>query len=378
MLIIAAACTNDEISYNPGLVELESSQKGGLPFIRDSILSDFSILKLETPDGIFLGSIDKLIFTKHRIFISDTKMMNSVFIFDLYGQYINHLEGGFKGPGEFIRPQSITSDFKSDELYVFDDKLQKLIHYDPDGEFLSEFKMKYTANDVAKLNDDYFAFNSGYPQIDNKVNSYDLICTSGSGKISNKFLPLRDWRVGTIFNKNNAFTEYMDTVWYCPVYNDTIYRLTESSLKPVYHFNMDDKFIDDKLANRIKVDDQAWEYTHAIGTFLKAGNTIYLGYGIRDPQTGRKVRLHVFCDIDSKNIRSASSLTGSGLSDGLFTGPISSTGDYFVGTIEAFQAKRSLEWSMEGKEFSEERMEFYLNLSENDNPLLIFYKVAPF
>ncbi len=350
-----------------------------MPVIFDSIMSELSIMKLETPEGIYLGSVDKLLFSRNRIFISDVRAMNSVFIFDQFGVYINHIEGGYKGPGEFIRPQSITTDFDSDELYVFDDKLQKVIRYNPDGLFISEQKFKFTANDFTKVGEETFAFNAGFPQSENKINSFDLLFISEKGKLDAKYIPLRKWRIGSIFNKDNAFTEYMDTIWYCPVYNDTIYQITENGPIPTYHINMGKKFIDDELAKKINIDDPNSEYQHAINIFHKAGSTLYFGFTIRDPETGRNVIKHVFFDTNSKNSKSGQYLSGISISSGLFNGPIASTGEYFVAAEDAINVKQGLEIALSaGKEIPEERLELLVKLSEYDNPYLIFYKVAPF
>ncbi len=379
LLISFSSCSHQESIQNDQLVEVNYTSDQKVPVIFDTIMSKMSILKLETPEGIFLGSVDKLIFSKNRIYISDVKAMNSVFIFDHFGIYINHIEGGYKGPGEFIRPQSITTDFDSDELYVFDDKLQKIISYNSEGQFISEQKFKYTANDITKVGKKTFAFNAGYPQIDNKTNSFDLLFVSEKGKVDEKYLPLRKWRIGSIFNKDNTFTEYMDTIWYCPVYNDTIYQLTETGPIPTFHINMGKKFIDDALAKRINIDDPSSEYQHAIHAFHKAGSILYFGYTIRDPESGRNVIKHVFFDTSSKNSKSGQYLSGISISCGLFTSPIASTGDYFVAVEDAIQVKQSLEFTLSsGKELPKEKMELLVNLSEYDNPCLLFYKVAPF
>ncbi len=379
LFVIFVACSKTKAPINNPIIEIDGSEKSLIPVIWDSILSEFFVLKLETPQGVFLGSIQKVVFSRNRIFISDTKMMNSVFIFDQFGQYINHLEGGFKGPGEFINPKSITVDFEKDELYVLDDKLQKIIHFNSMGQFIDEFKFIYTSCDISKIEDGIFAYNSGYPQIDNNVNSNDLLYSSNNGKILKKFLPLRNWRKASFFNKENAFTEYQDTTWYSPVYNDTIYYLKRTGPIPVYRIYMGNKFINDEIAGKINLDDPSREYIHAVGTFQKTKGTIYFSYSVRERESGRSVSRHLFFDLHSFNVKSSEFFASHGISTGLFQPPIATNGEYFVSAIEAFDAKRAIEWRInQGIELTEERMELFLNLSESDNPLLMFYKVAPF
>ncbi len=373
------ACSNVKIEQIGQITEIEPTIKKNIPVIFDNILSDFSLLKLNTPEGVFLGSIDIVKFSKNRIFIADVRMMNSVFIFDQYGSYINHIEGGYKGPGEFIRPQSITTEYETDGLYVFDDKLKKILCYDSQGDFVSEFKFKYTANEIAHISKDLYAFNAGFPQLENKVNSHDLLLVSGSGRVQKKFLKLRSWRKGTILNRENTFMENMDTTWYNPVYNDTIYHLTETGPIPKFHIHLGKRFIDDDLAKKIDLDDPYSEYIHTILSFQKAEQTIYYEFGIQDPESGRNVVENIFYNLDSHNSKAGQFLTGKEISHGLFTGPIASNGEYFISSLDAFSAKRRMKDALNyGAEFSEETLEFFDNLSENDNPILMFYKVAPF
>lgn len=373
------SCSVPDKPDSPNLIEIKHSVNEKIPVIMDSVLSEFSILYLRTPDTIFIGSINKIVFSRNRIFISDNRTLNTVFIFDSYGQYVNRIEGGYKGPGEFIRPMSISTNYDQDELFVYDDKLQKIITYDSEGEYVVEIKYKYPSTDLSHIGNGTFALNSGYPQIDNKFNSYDLLYISDNGKVMDKFLPLKSWRKGSIFNKENTFSEYLDTTWYCPVYNDTIYYLSDKGPVPKFHLNMGAKFINDEIAKKINLDDPYSEYQHAIVDFHKAGQVIYFSYNITEKKTGRNIIQHIFYNLKSKNSKSGEFLSGPGISSGLFRSPVSSTGEYFVASVDAFDLKRTLESFLNtGREIPEERMELFLSINESDNPCLLFYKVAPF
>ena len=122
----------------------------------DRIPSDIQILRLNIPDTTFIGQIKDLAIYRDSIYILDD-IKQSLFIFDMQGNFIQETCRSGRGPGEYIHACSIECD--SSFVYVLDMPGKKLIYYDHSMNFVIAKNLSYTSSDF-KITDKHFLFNN--------------------------------------------------------------------------------------------------------------------------------------------------------------------------------------------------------------------------
>lgn len=379
LLIVITACKTVEYQENEGcLIEIDSRQDMNSMLIFDSIVTNFHFIPLETNTDALIGKINKVIFSKTRIFICDTDVSNSVFIFDEFGSFIKKITGGSKGPGEFTRPQSISMDYNNDLLVVMDDRMKKILTFDKNGIFLHEGGFKFTTNDIARINEDLFAFSSGFSASSKKIDFHDLIYTSYAGTNRTKYKPLPAWRNNTIYTKTNPFCQYFDSIWYTPVYCDSVFLIQESGPLPVFKINFSKDFINGETGPSIDFSDMPRNCIESIRNFQKAGRFIYYSFSRFEKEYNGSILHHVFHDLDTHNKKVGVALISSVITQGFFTHPIASNGTEFVAMIEAIDLVSKIERQLTVTPNLSGELNFLLEtVKPGDNPILIFYSLNP-
>lgn len=120
------------------------------------ILSDIQILRLNVPDTTFIGQIKDLAIYKDSIYLLDDAKQ-SLFIFDMQGNFIQETCRSGKGPGEYINAFSIECD--SSSVYVLDMPGKKLICYDHALNFVTAKNLSNLSSDF-KVAGEHFIFNN--------------------------------------------------------------------------------------------------------------------------------------------------------------------------------------------------------------------------
>ncbi len=116
-------------------------------FIRpDSLLGEKVIIPLETTNESIIGEIDKLEIVHDTLYILDDDQ-DMIFLFDKTGKYITRIADIGRGAQEYLA----ISDFHIDGevIYVVADGNQKVFCYDLQGKFLSSFSTEFSANKIA-------------------------------------------------------------------------------------------------------------------------------------------------------------------------------------------------------------------------------------
>jgi len=91
-----------------------------------------------------IGWVMKIINLEDRYIIGDQMMGNAVFIYDLAGNYINHIHRVGQGPGEYKNIENIFYKEITNELVLFPMGGHKKLYFDIDGNYLREEHYKHS------------------------------------------------------------------------------------------------------------------------------------------------------------------------------------------------------------------------------------------
>lgn len=154
----------------------------------DSII-DICLLKLNTPDTNFIGQIKDVAICNDTIFVLDG-IKQSLFIFDIHGNYIQEVCRSGRAGGEYLNAFSIECD--SLFVYLLDMPARKLLIYDRLLNFVSSKKLSYSSSDFKVINKN-FLFNN----IEDVDGNYYYNYTDSDVKIVEQFIP---------YNKKSGYT----------------------------------------------------------------------------------------------------------------------------------------------------------------------------
>ncbi|MEP2346701.1 MAG: 6-bladed beta-propeller [Algoriphagus sp.] len=104
----------------------------------DLELNKIRLLKLKSNTFAQISSIDKAVFTADRIFILDKMIGNAIFIFDLEGNFINHIFRIGEGPGEYRDIENVFWNAFTNELVLIPMDFKKKLYFTPEGNYLRE------------------------------------------------------------------------------------------------------------------------------------------------------------------------------------------------------------------------------------------------
>lgn len=118
-----------------------------------SLIDEMKLIPLETStDESLLAAIHKIIITDSNIYIQDRYKGGGIVIFNQDGKFIKRISHGH-GPGEISRLQEITYDPYGKKLIVYTNPF--LITYTSNGELLEQIKIPFAAYNIAALPNGY-------------------------------------------------------------------------------------------------------------------------------------------------------------------------------------------------------------------------------
>lgn len=134
ILILFSCSSNKEagkIIYDYKDIYIENSDVFDDRIIKfDSLFSgyDFTILKTN-PEKNIIGEIDQIWFYKNLIIAVDHKISRGVFIFDQSGKLVSSIENTGRGPGEYIKIETVNFNAHKQRIEIFDSERQKILFF---------------------------------------------------------------------------------------------------------------------------------------------------------------------------------------------------------------------------------------------------------
>ncbi len=256
----------------------------------DSIFKIEKIVKLESNEDSFIGSYDKILIEEDRIFIMDSSITFSIFVFDFGGNFLFKIFSFGEGPKEYLELRDFTLSPSTNTIDVLDFGGKKVLRFSKqNGEFIEMESLDINSyyRSIEKIDGGYVsshANNCGV--LDDCYNvsflSDDLIVESNSLAM-NKHLKNYDFKGDPQFSRNS------DRVFFREIFNDTIYEVLPATNQLRAAFSIDfGKFrlpSDFKYSRKNSNLNEALEYslinnfTLGIKDFFVSENYLYFRYG---------------------------------------------------------------------------------------------------
>ena len=334
-----------------------------------NIIDTVRFLKLEDKENALFGHITKLRVYQDRIFILDKRYALAVLIYDREGKHIKTLNSKGRGPGEYLYLSNMEIDYQNKHVIILDNFLSKIIFFDFDGNFVKEIISQAGAEKAACLKNNFTVhakFADDYWKDRSKNDRIQIIITDKNGEIIKKQFHHEE-SADLHIQLQDVIRGLPDTtVNYAPVLQDTIYSVWEDgTLHAKYALNYKNK-----VNENFKISGKHGDLMREI---IK-GKNAYLGFHI---ETER----YLYCKLGigwkcnpvfySKKSKKAIVISRErGNTQDLFE-PLAGEGDCFYGMILPSQIKKI--------GYSNAVIDKHnLDVNEDSNPLLFYYKLRNF
>jgi hypothetical protein len=351
------------------------------PFLKEreynlgEMIKTIEVLPLESTDQSILSTINNIVVTDSNIYIQDEYQGGGVVIFDKKGSFVKRIERG-QGPGEIISLKHIAFDTVNNELIVYTNRLFSF--FTPDGQFKRRDRIPLNAYSFAILPDGYL-FRSMNGLNNNHINpdiEYLILITDKSYKLRSVGFPYfyakdNNYEGGTRYinlngNAINVTFKFTNSVYqYIDDFNMQLKYTLDISRKGIPERLLQDNF--DRLMSELEnndytfymggyVENKAHDFFRLINLHTRLYTFIY-----RDKQTGncmgginKLVDMALYIPLNE---------------------PVSTYGKYFVSYyLPDGENTRFLT----SKIFPRDVVEKLKSLSEDDNPVLVFYELKDF
>ena len=324
-------------------------------------IEEVQFIPLETNSDCYLPSFSRYNLNNNYMVIYADQ---TIHLFNRQGKHLKSFKHWGKGPGEYTSLSSVELIPDRLEIMGVDPNQRKILCYDFDGNLINEIKTTSMPFKAVPLDGGLFAIYLsrliGSGQAGSDLHLVEII--NREGRIISKFLPYPfqlDHEGGTaISNSGENGVDFIN-----PSFSYNIYQIGPGNrfLKK-YSFSFGD--------NKENLD--YLTVTSNTISFWAPVNRQKMQFGSR--QINRKTGHVRFIEVDSSN----NSINYSGIP---LEFPLKSTGDYFIVTVDAItllEITRKL--TTEQKQFLAKCKGFdrMAALKEDDNPVLILYKVKDF
>jgi hypothetical protein len=169
------------------------------------VISNYSIIKLETIDDSRINTIKKVLIEEQKIYIlNHQENKQEILIFSTNGDYIdkiseiNHEENEFYISDFDIHPMT-------NQIYLLSQKQKKVVVFDEKMEFIRSFNLNYPAKEIAfgtKSGRVFVVFRVAYQKEDIESN-FEIVTYDENREFTNNFFPFEK---GTPHIQDNAKT----------------------------------------------------------------------------------------------------------------------------------------------------------------------------
>lgn len=282
VLFLSFACKRP--AENNGIVQkIEINPEEISDDICLSTIAKTSLVPLSTSDTVLVGEINHVHNTQTAIYVSD---ISSVFKFSTDGIFINRINRQGEGPEEYLN----VSDFQIDEnndVWILCRNTHTLYLYSWDNILKKKLSVSLWVENIHLSGDKMYLYtgNEKSETDNNQLHILDI----PSGTIVGNFKPVDDYQSKYLFVKAaNLFSKgEKDTIaHFHQLFNDTVYQVTSSAVRPEYVFNWGGKNIPktfyekdyENIMDFFQHLHAAGSYAYGLNSFLESETSFWVTY----------------------------------------------------------------------------------------------------
>lgn len=276
LLLLLCCCSQQSELTDVRFFHLNVAQAKSIDL--SSSIDIVDIKKCAYPDSVRFGDINSLKkYDEHLLLGSEYSSMSLLYFKNTQFQY--HLENIGSGPGEYVSLHSFCASPERDELIVYDRAQLKLIYYRlSDGLFQKDLRINKFLSNIDYLNEESLLHTSDYGS-DDELQYLQITNLNLESKLS----ITTDYPLITeaIFPFNFSFSD--KNVFYLEPFNETVYSISDTSIKAEYKFSFGDQSFPEKNWMSREIEEiesrlSAGNYAFSGHLFLKSGNYASLFY----------------------------------------------------------------------------------------------------
>lgn len=373
--LLLGACKNDnKTDYNQCEQTIQIDKPDGTSIVDLIDKESVFLVNPEKSDESLLGLVSKVEVHKGRIYAKDMLVSKGIYVFDMDGKFLRKPTSIGQGPEEYITLSDFKIDKKNDKL-VINDRYNKTVSFlDLEGNFLDRKKVDFTGEYFAPLPNDEFAFFMDVSSIDGE----------NTVIIANK--ELKKTRSYFAENQNHNFILGVPTrltttdegaVLFSPPYDSKIYEITNDGFKAKYCFDCtfgkslpNDVAVTLSPQNRSKILNSEGYIVYR-GDLINCKNSLCFSFTYGNGSSFNDQYLFFF-DKESKKGKTVYKYSKEVLAGLLFNEPKGSYEDFFISVVGPEKVNAI---DIESLDFPESFKTALRSVKEEDNPLLIFYKL---
>ncbi|MDY0342623.1 MAG: 6-bladed beta-propeller [Lentimicrobium sp.] len=253
------------------------------------LFSSVKAVRLETNEQSILGEFNKIVLYQDTLYISTG---TEILVFDIDGNFIRKHATHGKGPGEYLSISDILIDPEKQYIIILDATSQKIITYDKNFGFISEFSTNRYAMNFAMASDGNILLYCGYDTGGAELGHVEIY---KNGKLISSHLPVDPIKAKYLhFRMFDLLGYYGDHVVLTIPHNDTVYYLDSSLFYPRYTINIGNKRIPDEIYKQEYKDIADFSLNTLLGSnlaygifgYLESGNHLFFRYDERKKEEG--------------------------------------------------------------------------------------------
>lgn len=244
LVIFVCSCSNKDRLNKASLpreffsIDYEKILKNKVQINLSQFASNVEYIKLETNDSCLVRPVVNYFFTDSLIFVQN---YDHILKFDRKGKFLQKIGDSGRGPGEIDLIRIVSIIPKERLLAVQLNTKRELLFFDFDGEFVKTVKFPENHSRIEVLdNDQYLIYDDGYAG--NEAYSFILVNekwdTLSTVENYTKWIHNSRSYIGISYPEFKEFFMANNQLYLKAMYNDTVYTIDSSQIKPSYFINL--------------------------------------------------------------------------------------------------------------------------------------------
>jgi hypothetical protein len=337
-------------------------------------IDEVEYIKLETPKGMELGHIVRIIFHNDNYYIRHYAAKPTISVFNNKGKFKYNIGRQGRGPGEYVGLHAFTINSQQNEVIIMDLMQQKMHYYNIEGTFLRSKKLPIHALDISYLEDDGYVFWVGslYNEVMNKNASklWNLYVTKADLSTKGKYLEVPKEFMGVMHSSIPcSLSPYNGGVNIVAPLSNYIYHYRKGEFTTKYYLNFGSLNCDflnelrqyDGIKSSFFIHLKETGATYFPDNFFEFKNYLYFTF------ISKEKKYSVFYDKNNETPNIGLDRPVDDLNGAIFGRPVGSTQGSIISVIEPILI-------MDKNENFPDKLN-YLHLKPEDNSILARYKV---
>lgn len=337
------------------------------------LVKEVRLVPLETTEESLVDAIYKVLPTASHIYIYDRYKGGGIAIFDHEGKFIRRIPNG-QGPGELSRLYDIDFDRENNQLIAYQHSF--LLFFTSDGEYIRQERLPFGFYNIVAIPDGYLIY--AFPDQGNghfgEFKNFTFWVTDKKYKINSVALPSNYGDINYIWYR---YIYKNEEIMVTQRFNDTIYQydLKSDRLKSKYLLDFNDKKLPEQYLKGTYEDFKkvvnTSNYYFFIGEYLETE-----GVQVFYLENWNKAKMVFYRDKNSGNLIGGTHPVFNAKE--IPTSMVFPKGAYGDELISWYIAHGDMPFTTESSIISESDKKKVQHLTEEDNAVLVFFKLNHF